>query len=54
MVKQLISELRDRNPALVYLLDPVMGDMDRGMYVNPDVLPIYRSCLLYTSDAADE
>lgn len=45
VVKQLISELRDRNPALVYLLDPVMGDMDRGMYVNPDVLPIYRSML---------
>ncbi|WFD33811.1 pyridoxal kinase [Malassezia cuniculi] len=44
-VKELVTELRKNNPELVYLLDPVMGDMGRGMYVNPDVLPIYRSML---------
>lgn len=44
-VERLIARLRATNPALVYLLDPVMGDMDRGMYVNPNVLPIYRRML---------
>lgn len=44
-VERLITKLRAKNPALVYLLDPVMGDMDRGMYVNPHVLPIYRRML---------
>ena len=44
-VKRLIERLRSENADLVYLLDPVMGDMSRGMYVNPEVLPIYRSML---------
>lgn len=44
-VESLISTLRERKPDMIYLLDPVMGDMDRGMYVNPDVLPIYRRML---------
>ena len=30
---------------MIFLLDPVMGDMDRGMYVNADVLPVYRRML---------
>lgn len=44
-IKELVAELRAQNPALVYLLDPVMGEMSRGMYVNPAVVPIYRSML---------
>lgn len=44
-VEKLIRAQREKNPHMVYLLDPVMGDMDRGMYVNPDVLPIYRRML---------
>ncbi|WFD28113.1 pyridoxal kinase [Malassezia nana] len=47
-IERLILQMRETNPALVYLLDPVMGDMDRGMYVNPHVLPIYRR-MLYLS-----
>ncbi|PKI84068.1 pyridoxal kinase [Malassezia vespertilionis] len=45
VVETLLREQRRKNPGLVYLLDPVMGDMERGMYVNPDVLPIYRRML---------
>lgn len=76
-VKEAVSQLRETNPDLIYMLDPVMvrnmdffvsvlrlaesleffltfsicffqltqGDIGRGMYVNPDVLPIYRSML---------
>lgn len=44
-VESMVQALREQSPSLVYLLDPVMGDMDRGMYVNPDVLPIYRRML---------
>ncbi|WFD43881.1 pyridoxal kinase [Malassezia psittaci] len=44
-VEKLIRTQRETRPDTVYLLDPVMGDMDRGMYVNPDVLPIYRRML---------
>lgn len=45
VVEAFIISLRKQNPDVIYLLDPVMGDMDRGMYVNPDVLPIYRRML---------
>ena len=48
-VEKLIRAQREKNPDMVYLLDPVMGDMDRGMYVNPDVLPIYRRMLHLSS-----
>lgn len=44
-METLIKTLRTKSPSLIYLLDPVMGDMDRGMYVSPDVLPIYRRML---------
>jgi len=36
--------LRKEKPQLVYVLDPVLGDAGR-LYVNPDVVPIYRSML---------
>ena len=44
-VEAFIRKLREQKPDMIYLLDPVMGDMDRGMYVNADVLPVYRRML---------
>jgi len=30
---------------MIYVLDPVMGDVGRGLYVSQDVVPIYKSML---------
>ncbi|KAJ9096079.1 hypothetical protein QFC21_005444 [Naganishia friedmannii] len=46
-----VRKLRDRARAgnsqedVVYLLDPVMGDIGKGLYVAEDVIPIYRQLL---------
>ncbi|KAJ1025378.1 hypothetical protein NDA13_004191 [Ustilago tritici] len=52
-VLELVKKLRTRQGAqeggLIYLLDPVMGDMGRGMYVAPEVLPIYQEMLQYST-----
>lgn len=52
-VLELVKKLRSRQVAddggLIYLLDPVMGDMGRGMYVAQEVLPIYREMLQYAT-----
>lgn len=54
-VLELAKKLRSRQGAgdeqggLIYLLDPVMGDMGRGMYVAPEVLPMYREMLQYAT-----
>ncbi|ETS64759.1 hypothetical protein PaG_00717 [Moesziomyces aphidis] len=49
LVKKLRSRKADDEGGLVYLLDPVMGDMGRGMYVAPEVLPIYKQMLPYAT-----
>ncbi|KAJ3735116.1 Ribokinase-like protein [Lentinula guzmanii] len=43
-VARLVGKLRKRQPDLIYLLDPVMGDAGR-LYVAADVVPVYRSLL---------
>ncbi|KAJ3555582.1 hypothetical protein NM688_g2496 [Phlebia brevispora] len=43
-VTDLARKLRKRNPELLYLLDPVLGDAGK-LYVSPDVIPIYRAML---------
>lgn len=52
-VLELVKKLRSRSGGeeggLIYLLDPVMGDMGRGMYVAPEVLPIYQEMLQYST-----
>ncbi|PWZ02205.1 Ribokinase-like protein [Testicularia cyperi] len=54
-VLKLVKKLRarqapdSRDGGLIYLLDPVMGDMGRGMYVAPEVLPIYQQMLPYST-----
>nr|CAB3264765.1 pyridoxal kinase-like [Phallusia mammillata] len=42
---EIIKELKQRNPKLIYVCDPVMGDTWDGegkMYVPEELLPIYR------------
>lgn len=48
-VRQAVQKIRSHNPDLIYLCDPVMGDMGRGMYVDPKVLPEYQSMLPFTT-----
>ncbi|KAL7280302.1 hypothetical protein ACG7TL_005216 [Trametes sanguinea] len=43
-VTALAKKLREHNPELIYLLDPVLGDSGR-LYVAPEVVPIYRDAL---------
>ncbi|KIL69057.1 hypothetical protein M378DRAFT_184375 [Amanita muscaria Koide BX008] len=43
-IADVVRRLKLKNPNLVYLLDPVMGDAG-CLYVAPDVIPIYRSML---------
>lgn len=40
-----VQRLRTLNKDLVYLLDPVMGDMGRGYYVDKECLPLYRELM---------
>lgn len=50
LVKKLRSrQCDDHTSDLIYLLDPVMGDMGRGMYVAPEVLPTYQQLLPYST-----
>lgn len=49
LVKKLRSRQQGEEGGLIYLLDPVMGDMGRGMYVALEVLPIYQELLQYST-----
>ncbi|WVQ80248.1 pyridoxal kinase [Cryptococcus sp. DSM 104549] len=40
-----IRRMKETNPATIYVLDPVMGDMGTGLYVSKDVVPIYKEML---------
>ncbi|KIJ55580.1 hypothetical protein M422DRAFT_24152 [Sphaerobolus stellatus SS14] len=44
VISGVIQRLREQNPNIIYLLDPVMGDAGR-LYVSEDVIPIYRDML---------
>ncbi|KAF8515963.1 Ribokinase-like protein [Gautieria morchelliformis] len=44
VISKIVRRLRRRNPELVYLLDPVMGDAGK-LYVSGDVVPIYRELI---------
>jgi len=39
----------DTSPELIYLLDPVMGDMGRGMYVSDTVIPLYKEMIQHAT-----
>lgn len=47
---EVIKAMKKRNPNLVYVCDPVMGDIGPGMYVPEEVLPIYRKEIIDLAD----
>lgn len=48
-VAEVVKVLKDANPSLVYVCDPVMGD-DGKLYVTPDLLPIYQNTIIPLAD----
>ena len=49
-LSSVVSHLKSVNPGLVYVCDPVMGDTGPGLYVPPDLLPVYKSQILPLAD----
>ncbi|KAK8864530.1 pyridoxal kinase [Kwoniella newhampshirensis] len=45
VVSDQIRQMKEVDPDLIYVLDPVMGDMGTGLYVSKEVVPIYKSML---------
>lgn len=53
MVVDIVRELKQQNPRLVYVCDPVMGDKWNGegsMYVPEDLLPVYKEKVVPVAD----
>ncbi|XP_053610087.1 pyridoxal kinase [Plodia interpunctella] len=48
-VAEIIKKLRKKNPKLIYVCDPVMGD-DGKMYVPEDLLPVIRDIIVPLAD----
>ncbi len=46
VVADFVQRARRRNPDLLYLCDPVMGDDDLGVFVRPELIPIFRDQLV--------
>ncbi len=42
VVLDTVRRVRSHNPAALYCCDPVMGDVDRGFFVRPEILPFLR------------
>ena len=49
-VAEVVRALKTRNPELVYVCDPVMGDFGPGMYVPKELLPVYRKEIVPIAD----
>ncbi|KAM3965185.1 pyridoxal kinase isoform 2-T2 [Aphomia sociella] len=45
----IIKKLKEKNPNLIYVCDPVMGDNGK-MYVPEDILPVYRDVVVPLAD----
>lgn len=45
-----VGDLRKKNPGLVYVCDPVMGDAGPGIYVPKELVPIYREEIIPQSN----
>ncbi|XP_004696959.1 pyridoxal kinase [Echinops telfairi] len=53
MVVDIVRELKQQNPSLVYVCDPVMGDKWNGegsMYVPENLLPVYKEKVVPVAD----
>ncbi|SDE28396.1 pyridoxal kinase PdxY [Auraticoccus monumenti] len=45
-----VDRVKAANPAAIYCCDPVMGDVDRGMYVRPGIPELMRDVVLPRAD----
>jgi pyridoxine kinase len=50
VVLDAVAHVRAANPAAIYACDPVMGDRGSGLFVKPDVPPIFLEQLLPLAD----
>jgi pyridoxine kinase len=50
VVAVFVERAKARNPALTYCCDPVLGDRDRGLFVQPDIPPLVRDRLCRLAD----
>lgn len=48
-IVEILKKLREKNPKLNYVCDPVMGDNGK-MYVPEDILPVYRDIVVPLAD----
>jgi pyridoxine kinase len=50
VVADFVQRAKKRNPALTYCCDPVLGDRDRGLFVQADIPPLVRDRLCRLAD----
>jgi pyridoxine kinase len=50
VVADFVQRAKARNPALLYCCDPVLGDRDRGLFVQADIPPLVRDRLCRLAD----
>ena len=50
MTADFVQKIKKSNPEITYLCDPVMGDIDAGLYVNPAVSTSIEKLLLPIAD----
>jgi pyridoxine kinase len=50
VVADFVERAKARHPALLYCCDPVLGDRDRGMFVQADIPPLVRDRLCPLAD----
>jgi pyridoxine kinase len=50
VVADFVARAKARHPALLYCCDPVLGDRDRGLFVQPDIPPVVRDRLCPLAD----
>ena len=50
VVADFVARAKAGNPALRYACDPVLGDRDRGLFVQPDIPPFVRDRLCALAD----
>jgi len=49
---EVVKKLKEVNPGLIYVCDPVMGDSGPGLYVPKELLPVYQDVILPLADVA--
>ncbi len=45
VIANTVKRIKQANPAALYCCDPVMGDVDIGVFVKSDILPFFKSIL---------